>query len=153
MSIDTNMEIATALNSAITHLSRRIRRIDDRQQIGRARLSALSVLVFGGPRTLGQLAVEEQVSAVTMHHVVNGLVASKLASTRADKNDGRKVVVHATRAGKRFMDEARQARLDFYTEHLERLSAEERDAVVTFARLAKVWVWGEADATTEDEIV
>ena len=139
MSTSRTEELAARLNSAITHLSRRIRRIDDRQQIGRARLSALSVLVFGGPRTLTELADDEMVSLATMHHVVNGLVELKLAKKRAHESDGRKSVIEATRAGFRFMEEARQARLDFYIGKLDALTDSERLAVAKFAVLADKW--------------
>lgn len=132
-------ELATRLNSVITHLSRRIRRIDDRQDIGRARLSALSVLVFGGPRTMTQLADDEMVSPATMHHVVNGLIEMKLARKRPDKSDGRRSIIEATRAGFRFMEEARQARLEFYCSKLDALTDSDRKAVERFAALAGGW--------------
>ncbi|MCB1692464.1 MAG: hypothetical protein KDI19_06830 [Pseudomonadales bacterium] len=137
-----NIELATVLNSAVTHLSRRIRRIDDAQDIGRARLSALSVLVFGGPRTLSELAADEMVSPATMHHVVNGLVKLRLATRRTDADDKRKTRIEVTLRGRQYMEDARQARLDFYTAHLDKLSAKERSAVAEFARLADDWVRG-----------
>lgn len=133
-------ELAKSINTVVTRLGRRIRRIDDRQDIGRARLSALSVLVFGGARTMGELASEEMVSAATMHHVVGGLTELKLARKQQDKKDGRKSIVTATRAGEKFMEEAREARLDFYREHLDKLDPDERAAVAEFARLAADWI-------------
>lgn len=131
---------ALKLNTAITRLGRRIRRIDDRQEIGRARLSALSVLVFGGPQTMSELAREEMVTAATMHHVVNGLVELGLARRQQDKTDGRRQQIVVTAAGKRFMEEARQARLDFYEERLEALSERDRKVVARFAELAESWL-------------
>src|SRR5262245_26394200 len=77
-------EIALALNRITTHLGRRLRRVDDRQTVGRARLSALSVLVFGGDRTMSELADEEGVTAATMHHVVAGLIDEGLAQKSVD---------------------------------------------------------------------
>jgi DNA-binding MarR family transcriptional regulator len=135
-----DMDIATTLNSAVTRLSRRIRRIDDRQDIGRARLSALSVLVFGGPRTISELAAEEMVSVATMHHVVKGLESLRLAGRKASKVDRRATIIHATGKGRRFMERARQARLDFYNEKLEQLSEADREAVARFAHLALGWL-------------
>ena len=140
MSTRETEELATWLNSAITHLSRRIRRIDDRQDIGRARLSALSVLVFGGPRTAGELARDEMVSAATMHHVVNGLLDLKLARKRADREDGRRAIIEATRAGHTFMEEARKARLDFYTGHLDGLTEKQRAAIREFVGAVNGWL-------------
>ncbi len=140
MSNTLDPELATRLNSAVTRLGRRIRRIDDSQDIGRARLSALSVLVFGGPRSMSELARDEMVSAATIHHVVNGLTDLKFASRSVDPKDARRYVVSATRAGFRFMEEARAARLDFYDEKLASLNASERKAVDTFAKIALDWL-------------
>lgn len=134
-------KLAVALNTATTHLGRRIRRIDDHQEIGRAQLSALSVLVFGGPRTMGDLARDEMVSPATMHHVVAGLVEKKLAKRLRDPGDKRKMVIQATRAGIRFMEKARRARLDFYSEELKTLSETERQAVARFVTIAQGWLY------------
>jgi len=41
-----------------------VRRVDESLGLGPARLSALSVVVFGGPLPLGDLAAAEQVSAM-----------------------------------------------------------------------------------------
>jgi DNA-binding MarR family transcriptional regulator len=138
--MSTDLEIAVGLNSAVTRLGRRIRRIDDRQEIGRARLSALSVLVFGGPCSMSDLATAEMVSPATMHHVVNGLLELNFAQRAPDERDARRFIVSATRQGRRFMEEARQARLDFYRSRLRGLSAEQKRAVETFAQLALGWI-------------
>ena len=79
------------LHSAAIHLLRELRREDAAEQVGPARLSALSVLVYGGPTTLAQLARIEQVRAPTMSRIVKGLRRQRLASTRADASDGRKL--------------------------------------------------------------
>ena len=65
--------IADRLHSAAIHLLRRVRKQDAATGEGPARLSALSVLVFGGPMTLGQLAAAEQVKPPTMSRIVTGL--------------------------------------------------------------------------------
>ena len=46
------LETARRLHSAAIHLLRALRRQDAASGVGPARLSALSVLVFGGPTTL-----------------------------------------------------------------------------------------------------
>jgi len=48
-------ETADRLHSAAIHLLRRLRVRDRESGVGPAQLSALSVLVFGGPRSLGEL--------------------------------------------------------------------------------------------------
>src|SRR5207248_10734714 len=72
------LEVADRLHSTAIHLLRRVRKQD--VAIGQcpARLSALSVLVFGGPKTLGELAVAEQVKPPTMSCIVAGLAGSRV---------------------------------------------------------------------------
>ncbi|MGZ6143541.1 MAG: hypothetical protein ACXWLM_09385, partial [Myxococcales bacterium] len=57
--------VADRLHSAAIHVLRRVRAEDTRTGLSPARLSALSVVVFGGPLTLGRLAAAEKVSAPT----------------------------------------------------------------------------------------
>ena len=64
---------ADRLHSAAIHLLRRVRKEDAIMAEAPARLSALSVLVFGGPMSLGELAAAEQVKPPTMSRVVAGL--------------------------------------------------------------------------------
>ena len=123
---DETAALALALNRVTTHLGRRLRRVDDRQTIGRARLSALSVLVFGGGRTMSELADDEGVTAATMHHVVAGLLRSGLAHKTADPTDRRKHRIEASAKGRRLMMDARAARLAMIEEGIAPLTAEER---------------------------
>ena len=53
---DESERIADRLHSAAIHLLRRLRREDAKTGLSAPRLSALSVVVFGGPLTLGELA-------------------------------------------------------------------------------------------------
>jgi len=53
------------------HPSAAAAEVRDRESgVGPAQLSALSVLVFGGPRSLGELADAEQVRPPTMSRIV-----------------------------------------------------------------------------------
>jgi len=57
---------ARSINSGAIHLLRGMREVDRQAGLTPARLSALSVVVFGGPRTLGRLAEIEGVAGPTM---------------------------------------------------------------------------------------
>jgi DNA-binding MarR family transcriptional regulator len=133
------MELAERLNSVATHLMRRLRRVDDRQPIGRARLSALSVLVFGGPRTMSQLAIDEGVTPATIHHVVQGLLDAGLAQKTTDPQDRRKSVIEVSAKGRRLMLKARGARLAMLDEWLKTLSAAERDCLARAIGILSRW--------------
>jgi DNA-binding MarR family transcriptional regulator len=106
------MEAADRLHSAAIHLLRRLRIRDRETGVGPAQLSALSVLVFGGPKSLAQLAEAEQVKAPTMSRIVAGLLRAKLVHRRTDKQDRRAVVIQATEKGTRIMQEGRRRRVE-----------------------------------------
>jgi DNA-binding MarR family transcriptional regulator len=103
--------IADRLHSAAIHLLRRVRRVDLAMGLTPARLSVLSVLVFGGPKTLGELAAAEQVSAPTITRLVAGLEREELLTRQADPTDRRIVRVAATPRAARLMQRGRQARV------------------------------------------
>src|SRR5690349_24381297 len=106
------LETADKLHSAAIHLLRRLRVRDRESGIGPAQLSALSVLVFGGPRTLGELAAAEQVRPPTMTRIVQGLEAAGLVRRRRDADDGRVHRLHATARGRRVMQRGRERRVE-----------------------------------------
>src|SRR4051794_6823811 len=105
------LAVADRLHSASIHLLRRLRVRDQEAGIGPAQLSALSVLVFAGPRSLGELADAEQVSAPTMSRVVAALVESGLVRSEAVNEDKRRLRLEATAAGTELMKVARVRRV------------------------------------------
>ena len=117
--------VADHLHSAAIHLLRRLHKQDETSGVGPARLSALSVLVFGGPMTLGQLAGAERVKPPTMSRVVAGLKRSGLVETIKDPSDGRRITIRASAKGARLMQAARKRRLEYLARHLESLGTEE----------------------------
>ena len=105
------LEAADRLHSAAIHLLRRVRIRDREMGIGPAQLSALSVLVFGGPKSLAALAEAEQVKAPTMSRIVGGLLQAKLVQRRTDRQDRRAVVIQATKKGIRILQKGRRRRV------------------------------------------
>src|SRR5580700_12003781 len=85
------LSAADRLHSAAIHLLRRVRQQDAASGVGPAQLSALSVLVFAGPKTLGELAAAEQVKPPTMSRVVAGLKRSHLIEITRDSRDARRM--------------------------------------------------------------
>jgi DNA-binding MarR family transcriptional regulator len=67
------MEIADRIHSAAIHVLRAIRRSDVESGMSAARLSLLSVLVFRGSTSMGELAEAEQVSLPTISRMVASL--------------------------------------------------------------------------------
>ena len=114
-------EVADLLHSAAIHLLRRASGQDREANITRARLSALSVVVFRGPVTLGDLALAEGVRSATMTGIVNGLEADGLVRRRQDESDRRAVQLEATAKGRRLLERARAQRIELVASKLEDL--------------------------------
>ena len=121
--------LAVELNSLSIHLARWARRADAALGVPPARLSALSVLVFGGDRTMRELAEAEQVTMATMSRVVDGLEGSGLAVRRANPADARSWVVRATPKGRKAMERGRAARVERLSAVLRAVPADEREVV------------------------
>jgi DNA-binding MarR family transcriptional regulator len=126
---DSTEELASGLNSVAIHLVRRLRRADAALEITSARLSALSVLVFGGPRSLSQLAGAEQVAGPTMSKIVAALEQAGLVKRTPDPADGRAVRLAATPAGVRLMERGRRGRVRQLTRELARLTPAQQDTL------------------------
>lgn len=133
--------LAEQLHSVAIHLLRRLRRTDDRMGLSGPRASALSVLVFGGPTSLAQLAKAEQVKPPTMARLVDALEAAGLARREIDENDLRAVRICATPKGRKLLLEGRARRLHQLVQLLDDASPAERAtltaAVATLQRLVK----------------
>src|SRR5271165_1179936 len=117
--------LADGLHSAAIRLLRLVRTQDRAAGLGPAQLSALSVLVFGGSMSLRRLAAIEQVKPPTMVRIVRGLVERKLAVSRSDPSDARKISISATRRGSSLMRRARTRRVQALAEMLARRSSPE----------------------------
>jgi DNA-binding MarR family transcriptional regulator len=114
---------ADRLHSAAIHLLRRVRKQDSASGVGPAQLSALSVLVFAGPKTLGELAAAEQVKPPTMSRVAAGLKRSRLIETTRDPHDARRMSIRATTKGTRLLQQGRQRRIEYLAAHLDSLNS------------------------------
>lgn len=117
--------IATDLHAVAIRLLRRVRREDDALGLTAARLSALSVLVFGGRKTLGEIAAEEQVSLPTMTRIAAALTAAGYVKRSTDPGDRRYVYLEATRRGAALLDAGRKRRVERLRALLAHLDAGE----------------------------
>jgi len=112
--------LADQLHSAAIHLLRQLRKEDDASGLSAPRLSALSVVVFGGPLTLGKLAAAEQVKPPTMTRIVTGLEKEGLVKRVGDSRDRRLTRIQATIKGQKVLTAGRARRV-------EKLAAAVRD--------------------------
>jgi DNA-binding MarR family transcriptional regulator len=128
------LETADKLHAAAIHLLRRLRVRDRESGIGPAQLSALSVLVFGGPRSLGELADAELVRPPTMSRIVAGLERAGLVKREATE-DGRRVRLLATAKGTKILWEGRKRRVASLASALALLGEAERGRLSELAEL------------------
>ena len=124
-----DLDAAAALHSAAVRLLRLVRAGDDAGGLTAPRASALSVLVFGGPLTLGALARSEQVRPPTITRLVQGMVRDRLVRLADDPADARITRVEATAKGRRLLLEARDRRVGRLAELLARLPSSQRRLV------------------------
>jgi DNA-binding MarR family transcriptional regulator len=126
MSAKADLErLSRTLHSAALHLLRDLRTQDSASGIGPAQLSALSVIVFGGPRSLHELAHAEQVQPPTMSKIVDALVQQGLARREVNTSDRRSITIFPTPKGTQLMKEGRDRREKRLIEMLRRLGQDE----------------------------
>jgi DNA-binding MarR family transcriptional regulator len=131
-------EAADRIHSASIHLVRRVREVDlEAMGISPARASALSVLVFGGPRSLTELASTERVTAATMSRLVRAMEGEGLVRRERDESDARSVTLHPTARGRRVLERGREKRLDLLETLLIGAAPREIDAVRTAAEVVE----------------
>lgn len=133
---------ADRIHSAAIHLLRRVREVDDGMAITPARASALSVLVFGGPRTLTELAHAEQVTTATMSKLVAAMEAERLIRREPHENDARAMRLHATPKARRILEKGRARRTELLDELFAHLTARELEIVRRAADLVDAAVLG-----------
>ncbi len=117
--------MADRLHSAAIHLLRRLRVEDEALGISASRLSALSVLVFGGPMRIGELARAEQVEPPTMTRLVDAMERDGYVIRASDPHDARAIQVRATSKGDRALKKGRRQRVAALAASLAALSPAE----------------------------
>lgn len=127
---DRSLEaLADRLHSAAIHLLRRVRRADAGTGLSPARLSALSVVVFGGPLRVSDLARAEQVRTPTITPIVAALERDGLVTREPDARDARASILRATPAGRALMAQGRARRVAALAGELRGLPAADREVL------------------------
>ncbi|MGE0663612.1 MAG: MarR family winged helix-turn-helix transcriptional regulator [Hyphomonadaceae bacterium] len=129
------LDVANAIHRAAIRLLRAVRVTDAETGVSAPKLSALSVLTFGGALSLTSLARAEQVTAATMSKLVSDLEADGLVAKRADRKDRRGLRIEVTAKGRALMEEGRRRRLALLQKRLAKLTREERARLAEAATL------------------
>lgn len=125
------------LRLAVMRLARRLRIERADGDVTDSQLSVLFALAKEGPMTLGALSEHDRVSAPSMTRTVGGLVDAGLVQRSAAPDDGRKVVVDLTDAGRQLVDATRERRVAWFEEHLAALSPEDQRALLAAAPIIR----------------
>ena len=145
----TSAELAARLAGLSTVLQRHLSRADAGDGLTRARLSALGLLVMGGPRTLGELAAAEHVRPPTMTRLVHAMEADSLVARAPNPDDGRSIVIRATAHGEEQLELGRGRQIAPLAAAIADLDQRERaaleDAADLLGRLLRSSTWEPAD--------
>jgi DNA-binding MarR family transcriptional regulator len=107
-------EVAGALRVAVGLVVRKLRQAPYGSELTLAESSALSRLERGGPATSSDLARVDRISPQSMGVTVAALLDRGLIERNRDPEDGRRIVLSITEAGRRTLGDKRGAR----TEHI-----------------------------------
>lgn len=119
--------LAGELRLACMRISRRVR-FESTHEVPPHQFSVL-VRLEETPRTPGELAEIERVSAPSMTRTVGALVERGLVARTADPSDGRQVILSLTIEGRRVLKEIRRRRDQWMTVRVKSLSPEEQDVL------------------------
>lgn len=131
---------ATGLRIGVFRFARRMRTERAVDSMSDGQFAVLAGLFLHGPRTLGELAERERVSAPSMNRTANCLQDLGYIQRSADDSDGRKVVITITEAGRAVVEETTKRRDAWVERALAEVSDEERavlaQAAVILQRMA-----------------
>jgi DNA-binding MarR family transcriptional regulator len=105
-------DVAAALRVSIGLLLRRLRQERAEGELTLPESSALTRLDRSGPATATALARQEQISPQSMGATLTALQGRGLVERRPDPDDGRRVVLSVTGAGREVMRNRRNARTE-----------------------------------------
>jgi DNA-binding MarR family transcriptional regulator len=130
-------KVAEQMHSAAIHLLRKLRHEDAESGLSAPRLSALSVVVFAGPVTLGDLAAAEQVRPPTMTRIVDALAEQGLVTRSRNARDGRSTLINATVAGRKLLMKGRERRVRALASQIEALDLPDRAMLEESVKILK----------------
>ena len=105
-------DLAAALRASVGLLLRRMRQVRPDDELSLPESSALTRLDRNGPATASALARLEQISPQSMGATLSSLEGRGLVQRAADPQDGRRIVLSLTDAGRQTLRDKRSARTE-----------------------------------------
>ena len=121
----------------IQRLARRLRSMQADESVTEGQRSVLFTLFNQGAQTLGSLSEHERVTPPSMNRTINALVTAGLVTRVGATDDGRKVTIDLSDAGRAFIHGTKQKRDAWFTRQLEGLTDEERSTIERAANLLR----------------
>ena len=121
----TRDDMHDGLRISVMRLARRMRLERVVGDVSDGQLSALSVIFKHGPQTLGSLSEHERVTPPSMNRTVNALVERGFVERSGSPDDGRKVLIDLTDAGRSVVTQTRDHRAAWFSHQLDVLTPEE----------------------------
>jgi DNA-binding MarR family transcriptional regulator len=113
----------------IQRLARRLRSMQADETVTEGQRSVLFTLFNQGAQTLGSLSEHERVTPPSMNRTINALVESGLVTRVGAADDGRKVTIDLSDAGRDFIHGTKQKRDAWFTRQLEGLTPAQRTTI------------------------
>ena len=121
---DPSHDLSTDLRLACLRIARR-NRFESEVEVPPHQFAILAH-IQRGPVTAGELCDLERVSAPTISRAVNQVVESGWVERTDDPNDGRRVILTLTDAGRAVVEQTRRARDEWMAARLAQLTETER---------------------------
>ncbi len=97
------LELSTQIRRAVASLARRLRAERPEHGVSLGKLSVLGRLYRQGPMSAAELAGHERIKPQSLTRLLNGLDGRGLIKRRADENDGRRLLIEITAAGREIL--------------------------------------------------
>jgi DNA-binding MarR family transcriptional regulator len=117
------------LRLTIQRLARRIRSMQSDESVTEGQRAVLFALNNEGPQTLSALSEHERVTPPSMNRTINALVKAGLVTRVSAEDDGRKVSIDLSAAGRTFIAETKRKRDAWFTQQLAGLTEGQRAVV------------------------
>jgi DNA-binding MarR family transcriptional regulator len=133
-------DLSQSLRAGVMRLARRLRAEKADHELSDSQFVVLALLLRDGPTSPSRLAEIERVTAPSMNRTVNCLVEAGYAERSPAPDDGRRVTVSITDAGRTVVQETRRQRNAWLSLRLGELTAAERatlgEAAALLGRMA-----------------
>ena len=121
----------------IQRLARRIRSMQSDESVTEGQRSVLFALANNGQQTLGSLSEHERVTPPSMNRTINALVEAGLVTRVGAADDGRKVTIDLSDAGRVFIEQTRLKRDTWFTQQLAGLTPQQREIIDQSAEILR----------------